>query len=53
LFEKVYPDIDHYFEQDTKIYNDFLHYQRRFFQGCLGGKMNKVRQVFIPEEGYD
>jgi hypothetical protein len=53
-FEKkqVYPDVGYYFDQDRIIYNDFLNYQRRFFQGCLGGRINKERKIIIPEE-YD
>ncbi len=51
--KKVYPDVGHYFDQDPRIYNDFLSYQRQFFQGCLGGRINKERKVFIPEEEFD
>ncbi|CAF1150393.1 unnamed protein product [Adineta steineri] len=47
---KVYPDASHYFEEDPIIYNDFLHYQRQFFQKCLGGRTNKERKITIPEE---
>ncbi|CAF4091113.1 unnamed protein product, partial [Adineta steineri] len=47
---KVYPDVSHYFEEDPIIYNDFLHYQRQFFQKCLGGRTNKERKITIPEE---
>ncbi|CAF1283981.1 unnamed protein product [Adineta ricciae] len=49
---KVYPDAKHNFEQNPVIYNDFLHYQRHFFQGCLGGRINKERKIVSPEE-YD
>jgi hypothetical protein len=51
--KKVYPDVDHYFDQDPKIYKDFLNSQRQFFQGCLGGRVNKERKIVIPEEEYN
>ncbi|UJR20892.1 hypothetical protein I4U23_024001 [Adineta vaga] len=49
---KVYPDVKHYLEEDPIIYNDFLHYQRQFFQECLGGRINKERKI-VPLEEYD
>ena len=53
LLTKVYPDVDHYFDQDPRTYKDFLSSQRRFFQGCLGGRVNKERKAFVHEEEHD
>ncbi|CAF3436510.1 unnamed protein product [Rotaria socialis] len=49
---KVYPDADHDFEKNPTLYDDYFHFQRQFFQECLGGRVNKERKPIIPEE-YD
>jgi len=45
--------VTHYFEDDPKIYNDFLLYQRQFFQKHLGGQILKERTYVILEEEHD
>jgi dipeptidyl aminopeptidase/acylaminoacyl peptidase len=49
---KVYPDADHDFKKNSKIHGDYFHFQRQFFQECLGGRVNKERKPIILEE-YD
>ena len=47
---KVYPDADHDFEKQPTLYDDYFIFQRKFFQDCLGGRVNKERKLVIPEE---
>ncbi|CAF0954267.1 unnamed protein product [Adineta steineri] len=47
---KVYPDANHDFEKDRRLHSDYFHFQRRFFQDCLGSRVNKERKPVIPEE---
>ncbi|CAF1161992.1 unnamed protein product [Rotaria sp. Silwood1] len=49
---KVYPDADHDFEKNPTLHDDYFHFQRQFFQECLGSRVNKERKLVIPEE-YD
>jgi hypothetical protein len=52
FYSKVYPDADHDFKKNSKIHGDYFHFQRQFFQECLGGRVNKERKPIILEE-YD
>ncbi|CAF1639034.1 unnamed protein product [Adineta ricciae] len=47
---KVYPDADHDFEKQPALHDDYFVFQRKFFQDCLGGRVNKERKPVIPEE---
>ncbi|UJR28644.1 hypothetical protein I4U23_009876 [Adineta vaga] len=47
---KVYPDADHDFEKNPTIHDDYFHFQRQFFQECLGGRVNKERKLVVQDE---
>lgn len=49
---QVYPDVDHDFGKTLTVHDDYFHFQRQFFQECLGGRVNKERKLVVPEE-YD